>query len=232
MNEELDNYGAVVNTGPAKTVTRFASATSSPIQPHPDAPDGTVTTLARYSKSTFLPSDVVLCRNTAPLIDLAFTMLRHGVACHILGRDIQAGLEKLLDSVWKGNKNETQIALMAYSDKESAKLVRKGKRDAADNLVDRCTVLSIFIDKTVGDLNAIKATIAKLFADGPGVTLCTIHKSKGLEFPRVFLLDRHLIPSRWAESDHELQQEKNLMYVAVTRAKVDLTYIESGRWAA
>ena len=57
-------------------------------------------------------------------------------------------------------------------------------------------------------------------------TLCTIHKSKGLENDRVFWLNRSKCPSAMARQDWEREQEKNLCYVATTRAKQSLIIIE------
>ncbi|MCL2813370.1 MAG: UvrD-helicase domain-containing protein [Oscillospiraceae bacterium] len=54
------------------------------------------------------------------------------------------------------------------------------------------------------------------------VTLMTIHSAKGLEFPVVFLpgLEENLFPSRLsADKPDELEEERRLAYVAVTRAK-------------
>jgi DNA helicase-2/ATP-dependent DNA helicase PcrA len=58
------------------------------------------------------------------------------------------------------------------------------------------------------------------------VTLMTIHSSKGLEFPHVFLvgLEENLFPSQMAlHSRAELEEERRLFYVAVTRAKKTCT---------
>ena len=58
------------------------------------------------------------------------------------------------------------------------------------------------------------------------VTLMTIHSSKGLEFPHVYLvgLEENLFPSQMAlNSRSELEEERRLFYVAVTRAKETCT---------
>ena len=57
------------------------------------------------------------------------------------------------------------------------------------------------------------------------VTMMTMHSAKGLEFPRVFLCgaEEGLFPSyRSMESDEELEEERRLCYVAMTRAKKQL----------
>lgn len=64
------------------------------------------------------------------------------------------------------------------------------------------------------------------------VTLMTIHSSKGLEFPHVFLvgMEENLFPSQMVlNSRTELEEERRLFYVAITRAKdtCTLTYAAS-----
>ncbi len=63
-----------------------------------------------------------------------------------------------------------------------------------------------------------------------GVSLITMHNTKGLEFDRVFVtgLEENLFPSRSCESDEDFEEERRLFYVAVTRARKEL-YITSCR---
>ena len=60
-----------------------------------------------------------------------------------------------------------------------------------------------------------------------GVALMTIHKSKGLEAGTVFLICPELIPSKFATTPEMLQQETNLMFVAITRAITNFFYDRS-----
>ncbi len=52
------------------------------------------------------------------------------------------------------------------------------------------------------------------------VTLMTVHAAKGLEFPVVFIvgMEENLFPSQFAERPQEIEEERRLLYVAVTRA--------------
>jgi DNA helicase-2/ATP-dependent DNA helicase PcrA len=64
------------------------------------------------------------------------------------------------------------------------------------------------------------------------ITLMTLHSAKGLEFPVIFIagLEEGLFPlSRAMESQQELEEERRLMYVGMTRAKEKL-YLSRAHW--
>lgn len=58
-----------------------------------------------------------------------------------------------------------------------------------------------------------------------GITLSTMHRAKGLEWESVYIIDADegIHPYKEAESDVELEEERRLFYVAMTRAKDNLT---------
>ena len=58
-------------------------------------------------------------------------------------------------------------------------------------------------------------------ADVPRVTLMTVHSAKGLEFDTVFVvgLEEDLFPSNMAETEMDVEEERRLFYVAITRAE-------------
>lgn len=72
--------------------------------------------------------------------------------------------------------------------------------------------------------------------DDDKVSLMTVHSAKGLEFPHVYIvgLEENMFPSAWMLDDRaDLEEERRLFYVAVTRAetKLTLSYAESRyRW--
>jgi len=60
--------------------------------------------------------------------------------------------------------------------------------------------------------------------DIQGVVLSTIHKVKGLESDKVFIIRPDLMPMPHAKGGWQLREEKNLEYVAITRARLELIY--------
>ena len=80
--------------------------------------------------------------------------------------------------------------------------------------------LSDFLDSI-----ALVSDVDKLDETNEAVTLMTMHSAKGLEFPVVFLvgMEEGLFPSkRSIEEDEEVEEERRLCYVGITRAKEKL----------
>jgi DNA helicase II / ATP-dependent DNA helicase PcrA len=81
---------------------------------------------------------------------------------------------------------------------------------------------------------ALRADLDDYDESAPGVTLMTLHNAKGLEYPVVFVagLEDGLFPlSRSMETEEELEEERRLFYVGVTRAqdRLYLTHADR-RW--
>ena len=202
--------------------------------------EGSVTQLAELP-ADLGKTDAILCRNTAPLVTTAYSLIRQGVACKVEGREIGNGLLKVVDR-WK--QITTVGAFLAkldeYRDREVQKAMAKGKESKVIEINDRCDTL-VAICEAVKDkikkqrsgqasLDDVRVFISELFSDDVSkqglLTLCTYHRSKGREWPRVMLLEHAArCPSPWAKQEWEKRQEANLAYVAVTRAQRELIYV-------
>ena len=178
------------------------------------------------------PTDVILCRNTAPLITIAYSMIRRGIACKVEGRAIGEGLLKLVDR-WKVTTIEQfRLKLEDYRAREVQKAQAKGNEAKIEEINDRCDTL---VEICAGcnsrqqyRLDDLRNAINAMFADDvTGVlTLATYHRSKGREWNHVFLWEHaSRCPSRAARQPWQQMQESNLAYVSITRAKQILTYV-------
>lgn len=224
-----------------KAVVAYAQRWVPDITAADDAPEGEVQHLNVLPVAAELTAtDAILCRNTAPLISTAYGLIRQGVACKVEGRDIGTGLLRVLER-WKLKTIAAFLdKLDDYRERECQKAVAKGKDSKVQEINDRCDTLVTICDavkaKGGSTLNEVRAFITDLFEDDvskgnaktgrpPMLTLCTYHRSKGREWPRVMLVEPSRCPSPWAKQDWELLQEDNLNYVAVTRAQQTLCFV-------
>lgn len=79
---------------------------------------------------------------------------------------------------------------------------------------------------------SLVADVDALTGDGDAVTLMTMHSAKGLEFPVVFIagMEEGVFPhSRSLTSDTELEEERRLAYVGMTRAREELHLMHAHR---
>ena len=114
------------------------------------------------------------------------------------------------------------------------KAEKKGNDSRKASVTDQAECLLVIMSQFADDdkVERVKDSIQTMFGDTPEgarplvLTLSTIHKSKGREARRVLWLGRNAYnPSRYARKDWEMAQESNLMYVAATRAKETLIYV-------
>lgn len=168
--------------------------------------------------------DFILCRNNAPLVDAFITLLRQGKKCTILGKEFGDELVSLIDSV------EDVWGLEQVLENMISKLQKKGvksptKCEAYDKLNEKVNVL-LSLYEYFGDLETVRSRIYDIFVENAsrGITLSTIHKSKGLESDNIYFLEPELLPSKYATTELALYAEKCLKFVAITRARKRLIY--------
>jgi len=192
---------------------------------------------------TMLRSTAILCRNTAPLLGLAFKLIRSGIGVTMLGRDLGKGLISLSKKIVEDDKTPADIVrgkVDEWEQKETALALANKKEDQVDKITDRAECLRAVLDSAQArDAGALRDAIKALFAQDAGlVVLGTIHRAKGLEWECVVHLDPWRLPSRQAKAAlaagnrKPMEQELNLRYVCETRSKFLLINANSEEFVA
>lgn len=186
----------------------------------------------------YQPGDVIVSRAKAPLVKVAYWLLRRGVKAMILGRDIGQELHSYLISHVKYGETVSVPVLIERIQKSTAKRVEAAVRadEDVDELTDRRDVLvavlrqSGRVDKAITALNEIFGAERRLDA----VCLSTIHKFKGGEADRVWWLDYHKPDLESPRLKHEWQRREaeNLRFVASTRSRSFLGLIKSSSFSS
>jgi superfamily I DNA/RNA helicase len=214
-----------------QSVVEYAQRYVSHIEAAPNAPAGTVGELGTaWTNKVFEANDLIVCRTTAPLISLGYSLLRDRVPARILGREIGEGLKSLINKLNASGIDRLLAKLDSWREREVEKALAAEKLGKVQQIEDKAEAVRCLIEgmpETNRTIPALIEVISTLFSTGVNVvTLCTIHKAKGLEADNVFWLNASQCPSKWAKQPWQQQQELNLCYVAVTRAKSTLTLIE------
>lgn len=238
----LQSLDLTVSFRCAKRIVAEAQRLVSRLQAAPFAADGQVISLASYKASDFCDGDAILCRNNAPLIDLAYKLISCGKGVFVVGRDIGAGMKFLIRKLTNKDDSCSVERLTLVLENWRATSVTKAELNEQwsriEGIEDKALSLKAVIERS-GAVTAggVIKEIERLFAkDSAPITLSTVHRAKGLEWDRVFFLDESLIPSKWAQRAAKrgvkwmLQEESNIYYVAVTRARKQLAYMQSKGW--
>jgi hypothetical protein len=172
-------------------------------------------------------------------------MISEGKRAIVRGKDIGASIidiiEKIADTkhsrdfrvhdIPEGLSNYRRIQLTALQAKEDNEL-------AIESLYDRCDTVEALYSAylaeceeadTKATMTGLKDFITGKFEDTTSddtLVFSTVHKAKGLEFDTVFILKSELMPHPAAKKDWQIDQEYNIIYVALTRAKKRLFFLD------
>jgi len=208
----------------SQNVIREAQKIVPDIKALPDAPEGIVRDGSVIAEAQ--SGDFILCRTTMPLVKLFFEFLTQKKKAIIKGSDIGLHLIELIGKI------DSLEKLVKFWEAELASFKRDLKADGILNpyehsgysaLEDKVRTL-LFLAQLAVNITDLKASIKSIFTDEiQGIVLSTVHKIKGLEANRVFIIRPDLLPMKNVKG-WQFIQEKNLHYVAITRSRLELIY--------
>ena len=221
----------------AKNIVKLANSIEPKLEYANNAIDGVIEYDCHISD--IKNGDMVLCRNKFPLFKLYMMFLKLGKKSHIKGNDIGENLIKMIDSCEKvelnSNLRKDGVFIRLYEkmfDDRNKLIINKGLdiddatfSDVIMRQYDSIKALDVLSDG-INTSQELKERILKVFSDNnDSICLSTIHKAKGLEANNVYIICKSLMPNKAAKLSWEIEQEKNLEYVAYTRAKNKLGFV-------
>jgi superfamily I DNA/RNA helicase len=201
-------------------------------QAAPTAPMGVVDHLG-YDQifQAAKPGDFILSRKNAPLMVTCLRFLRAGIPCRVEGRDVGAGLAAVIKKFRARSVPDFVKRLDSWKEKEFKKAARRKDPEAARQVAADQYETLLALSEGAANVQEITNRCFALFEDSidaqtgkrnlkPAVVCSSVHKAKGLEAEHVFILEDTLLRKR---PDME---ERNIEYVAITRAKAHLTWVK------
>ena len=212
----------------AKNIVAAAAKIYKGIEVWDQSPDGIVRG-GDMTKETLTKNDIGVCRMNRPLVTLAFDLLSRDIPCYVKGRDIGTNLVNLIQKQEATSIMQLMDRLSLWCDAEMAKAHAKDDDGKLQRIQDKYDTALVFCGKYyhTNSVDQLVQGIEDVFAQGKGVCLSTVHKAKGLEAQRCFVVEHglHDYFASSAKQAWQATQEHNIKYVAVTRAREELVYV-------
>lgn len=217
------------------------------MEARPRAPTGRVRVCSEPRLLDLIePGDLVIARTNQDLVSWALRIAARGLATRVLGSDLSpqaaALAEELFGSRHDSSYDDAPRRIELNAAATTARLERELITDlklpsALQRSADAHQALALAVEHTARwratvNHQAVLANLTALFGGEAGngaspVVLSTIHRAKGREADRVFLLAADLLAAAPAASPEEDESEANVLFVALTRAKRELVLVES-----
>ncbi len=214
----------------AKAIVREANHFVPDLIAAPGAPEGVVSRISHDQMRKLLkPGDFVLSRTNAALVEQCTAAIRAGIRSNIQGRDLGQSLAALVRKANADDVEELTEWIEAWQVREVEK--RQKKDQDPQPAIDRaqCVLAFTFGCRSVAEVLRAITTMFEDVKDADRVVFSTTHRAKGLERERVFVLAQTYLKPRPVRDPETgvvefivTEEEKNLYYVAVTRAKTQL----------
>lgn len=170
---------------------------------------------------------MVLCRQNEPLFTLAFQMFNNdqpfrfdkfdSMKNEILDFIINPGLSTLSETIGHyENIKEELLTELSSEERKKKKLKLATKITDLSSKID--LVRTLTVKSRITSVSELVKKINYLSSNSNGPLLSTVHKAKGMEADEVYILDEKLFKT-------SEDQERNLLYVAITRALKNLYFI-------
>ncbi|MCK9640243.1 MAG: UvrD-helicase domain-containing protein [Prolixibacteraceae bacterium] len=198
------------------------------------------------------PGDLIISRLRAPIVLMVFSFIDKNIKVQIHGDEVREIISEI-KNIFK--QNELNVVISTLSDefnelelevkkrwkwiisKNAERIIDNTERnlyiDNENNYLDRkLEFLHKKYEQWKNDCDTLNDIIRKIkefiSATENSIKLSTIHRAKGLENERVFILNYDELPYyRLQQKDWERTQELNLKYVAITRALKELYLVET-----
>jgi DNA helicase-2/ATP-dependent DNA helicase PcrA len=190
--------------------------------------------------------DAILCRLTAPLVSTCIELIKRRKKAYVKGGALGKAMIDICETVGVDRSMpDFMNSLTVFHEAKIAKALKEKhsqrQQDLLNEKVECIRIIGAFVEADSTDgINKtgkyVSNMIDSLFSDKvptDSITLSTVHRTKGLEFDRVFIIDFEKMPFQpsWKKepiSKEAYQQEVNLMYVAITRAGKELYFQGTG----
>ncbi|XWK91805.1 MAG: UvrD-helicase domain-containing protein (plasmid) [Phormidium sp.] len=208
------------------------------IEPHQNAYEGQIRCITEKDFLSIFDSKSYddyfgIYRKNAPLISYAINLLTNGIPAKVKDKNLGAKIVGYVQDICKttGVNYDPQTFAHVISRYEQLEIERLNKYPDGEERIEQLqdllgAITALFDSYKPTSIDGWKQVIDRIFDenDNQSVGLFTVHSGKGGEGRTTFIIHPHLMPmSHRKQSAEEAQQERNLLYVSLTRPLCDST---------
>jgi DNA helicase-2/ATP-dependent DNA helicase PcrA len=214
-----------INFRCGKNIIKEAQKIVPDIQAWENSPDGKIhydTSKEGNIIKLLKSGDAVLARRNNEILPICFQLIKEGKKATIQGKDFATQIKGLIKSFKADDIQDFNDKIHAWYDKQ----VKFRGEDENSMSAEKFGVLKYFADNAI-TMADIDKKIDGIFSDEASeYKLSTAHRAKGLEWDNVFIMNNANFKITRQKTTWGYRQEENLHYVAVTRAKKELTFLD------
>lgn len=216
-----------------------------PIKPRDHAPQGRIEVIEesdlwdRNQESSIKTGDLIVARCTSSLVELNLKLITRGITCNLVGTSLKQDLLERLEEI------SSQAGFVYPDFPLFCQKYLEFKRSIYEQndhgmmlmmkLQDLIKAIKAIYDhfQQCQSIEELECCIKQLFGseNDEAVLLSTVHRAKGMEAQRVYIAEPYLLPLYWDnQKAWQLEQENNLLYVALSRSTCNLYLIGDAPW--
>ena len=220
-----------------------------PIEPRQDAPKGKIVTIKKNDIYKYVkPGDMVISRKNKWLSDVVTELTMHNIPIFIHDKDMVSQVKRIVKykkssdltilckQLRKDIKNyrefiQNQVSVLAKNNGMTDAMIKlentSSQMDCTYFLLDLVeNFIKEYHNIGIRDFSTYLDKVLSVTPSPKAVMLSSVHKAKGLEAENVFVLNEGKVCEDERNSPEQDQQEKNLRYISITRAKNTLYFVK------
>lgn len=192
------------------------------------AKDGVFDDNATYDPMDYAAGTMILSRRNATLIPFALKAYKIGRRVSVLGEHIEGKLMNIMRNRDEKTIDNLRVSILDEQARKVAKLMEGNPSASAIELLNDVYDTLVNIINECTQVDQVSKMIKDIFTPkSDSLIYSSMHRSKGREADRVVILDANRMTLDLSKlNEEEIQQEKNLVYVAMTRAKHKLELVK------
>ena len=213
-----------------RKIVELAQQINPDVEAAPDAIEGEVRNIS-YQEflAEITPEDRVISRCNADTFRATLKLLSNRKHARMVDRDLEKDLSKIINESLGDRPFDMFLQCLSdYEAEQKALFISRRQYSQAETVSDKAECLRLCLESFQPKTkDALLIAITSIFeGEENPILLSSVHKYKGQENNRIFIVAPNRLPLVWnGQQPWEATQERNILFVALTRAQKELVFV-------